>query len=59
MGVQIRRADAVDTAVVALLGRITFGDTFGHLFRAHRFRDNACAGRPARSRECKSLSVKV
>jgi ribosomal protein S18 acetylase RimI-like enzyme len=36
MGVQIRRADAVDTAVVALLGRITFGETFGHLFRDHQ-----------------------
>jgi len=24
-----------------------------------RYRDNACAGRPARSKECKSLPVKV
>jgi hypothetical protein len=36
MGVQIRRAEAVDTAVVALLGRITFGETFGYLFRDHQ-----------------------
>ena len=35
-GCATRRAEAVDTAVVALLGRITFGETFGHLFRDHQ-----------------------
>jgi hypothetical protein len=36
MGAQIRPADAADAAVIALLGRITFGETFGHLFRDHQ-----------------------
>ncbi|MCI4670971.1 MAG: GNAT family N-acetyltransferase [Bacteroidia bacterium] len=29
---QIRRADISDAAYISLLGRITFGETFGHLF---------------------------
>ena len=31
----IRRADPADAATLALLGRITFAETFGHLFKAH------------------------
>jgi diamine N-acetyltransferase len=32
MGLEIRPAQPADAAVVALLGRITFAETFGHLF---------------------------
>jgi len=32
MGLQIRPAQPADAAVIALLGRITFAETFGHLF---------------------------
>jgi diamine N-acetyltransferase len=32
MELQIRPAQSADAAVVALLGRITFAETFGHLF---------------------------
>ena len=35
MTMQIRRAQAADATVVALLGRITFAETFGYLFQAH------------------------
>jgi diamine N-acetyltransferase len=35
MAAQIRRADAADALVVALLGRITFAETFGYLFQEH------------------------
>ncbi|HUB13809.1 MAG TPA: GNAT family N-acetyltransferase [Acetobacteraceae bacterium] len=35
MGAVIRRAHPVDATVVALLGRITFAETFGHLFVHH------------------------
>lgn len=36
MDTLIRRADPPDAATVALLGRITFAETFGHLFRDRR-----------------------
>ncbi|HEX7390480.1 MAG TPA: GNAT family N-acetyltransferase [Acidiphilium sp.] len=36
MTILVREAREADAAVVALLGRITFTETFGHLFRAHR-----------------------
>jgi diamine N-acetyltransferase len=32
---EIRRADSDDAATIALLGRITFGETFGYLFHRH------------------------
>ena len=35
MELQIRPAHPADAAVVALLGRITFAETFGHLFVGH------------------------
>ena len=35
MELQIRPAQPADAAVVALLGRITFAETFGHLFVDH------------------------
>jgi ribosomal protein S18 acetylase RimI-like enzyme len=35
MSAQIRRATSRDGPIVALLGRITFTETFGHLFRNH------------------------
>ena len=35
MATDIRRADDRDAATVALLGRITFIETFGHLFHDH------------------------
>lgn len=35
MAAAIRRANPADAATVALLGRITFAETFGHLFRQH------------------------
>jgi diamine N-acetyltransferase len=36
MAAAIRRANQADAATVALLGRITFAETFGHLFRDHQ-----------------------
>jgi len=36
MSVQIRKAGVADAAVIALLGRITFAETFEHLFCAHQ-----------------------
>lgn len=36
MTAEIRRAEPADAAIMALLGRITFAETFGHLFHAHR-----------------------
>lgn len=33
--VKIRRAHAADAQIIALLGRITFSETFGHLFEDH------------------------
>lgn len=35
MTTEIRRATPGDAAIVALLGRITFAETFGYLFRSH------------------------
>jgi len=35
MDVEIRRAERDDAAVIALLGQITFAETFGHKFRDH------------------------
>lgn len=35
MPAEIRRATPDDAAIIALLGRITFTETFGHLFTAH------------------------
>lgn len=35
MVVETRRAQVTDAAVVALLGRLTFRETFGHLFKSH------------------------
>jgi diamine N-acetyltransferase len=35
MAAEIRRATPEDAATVALLGRITFVESFGHLFRSH------------------------
>ncbi len=35
MDIEIRRANAADAALLALLGRITFAETFGYLFRDH------------------------
>jgi diamine N-acetyltransferase len=35
MNVEIKRAERGDAATVALLGRITFAETFGDLFRDH------------------------
>jgi ribosomal protein S18 acetylase RimI-like enzyme len=35
MDLQIRRADKRDAATVALIGRVTFRETFGHLFENH------------------------
>jgi diamine N-acetyltransferase len=35
MSAQIRRAASGDGPIVALLGRITFAETFGYLFRNH------------------------
>ncbi|HUB50411.1 MAG TPA: GNAT family N-acetyltransferase [Acetobacteraceae bacterium] len=35
MAAAIRRANPADATTVALLGRITFAETFGHLFRHH------------------------
>jgi ribosomal protein S18 acetylase RimI-like enzyme len=32
---EVRRATPEDAAIVALLGRITFAETFGYLFRSH------------------------
>jgi ribosomal protein S18 acetylase RimI-like enzyme len=45
MELQIRSAQPADAAVIALLGRITFAETFGHLFVGHeadltRYLDN-------------------
>src|SRR4051812_36983714 len=36
----IRRANKADAETIALLGRITFGEAFGHLFGQHR--SNLC-----------------
>ncbi len=36
MNISIRAANEADAAVVALLGRITFTETFDHLLTAHR-----------------------
>lgn len=36
MATEIKRADDGDAATVALLGRLTFAETFGHLFQDHR-----------------------
>ena len=35
MAADIRRAEPGDAVTIALLGRITFAETFGHLFLAH------------------------
>ena len=35
MNLEIRRADVSDAATIALLGRITFAESFGHLFQEH------------------------
>lgn len=35
MATDIRRAGHEDAAMLALLGRLTFAETFGHLFRDH------------------------
>jgi ribosomal protein S18 acetylase RimI-like enzyme len=35
MAAEIRRATAGDAVTIALLGRITFAESFGHLFRSH------------------------
>jgi ribosomal protein S18 acetylase RimI-like enzyme len=35
MAAEIRRATPGDAVTVALLGRITFAESFGHLFRSH------------------------
>jgi ribosomal protein S18 acetylase RimI-like enzyme len=35
MAARVTRADRADAAVVALLGRITFAETFGYLFQQH------------------------
>jgi ribosomal protein S18 acetylase RimI-like enzyme len=35
MELQIQRANSPDAAIVALLARITFAETFGHLFAEH------------------------
>lgn len=35
MTLRIRRANLADAEVVAMLGRITFSETFGHLFKQH------------------------
>ncbi len=35
MDLEIRRADASDAATIALLGRITFTESFGYLFQEH------------------------
>jgi len=35
MSLEIRRAQSGDAEAIALLGRITFAETFGHLFEAH------------------------
>jgi ribosomal protein S18 acetylase RimI-like enzyme len=36
MDTEIKRADSGDAATVALLGRLTFAETFGYLFQDHR-----------------------
>jgi len=36
MNLQIRKAELNDAVVTALLARITFAETFGHLFHDHR-----------------------
>lgn len=36
MTADIRRAEPADATTIALLGRITFAETFGHLFSQHR-----------------------
>jgi ribosomal protein S18 acetylase RimI-like enzyme len=36
MAADIRRATPEDAVTMALLGRITFAESFGHLFRSHR-----------------------
>ena len=36
MTLDVIRAGPSEASVVALLGRITFGETFGHLFHDHR-----------------------
>jgi ribosomal protein S18 acetylase RimI-like enzyme len=36
LGAQIRRAERSDAVVIALLGRITFAETFGHLFEKYQ-----------------------
>jgi len=41
MSAEVRAAGVEDAAVVALLGRITFSETFGSLFRDHQ--DDLCA----------------
>lgn len=35
MDIEMRRANAADAALLALLGRITFAESFGYLFRDH------------------------
>jgi len=35
MAAEIRRATPGDAVIIALLGRITFSESFGHLFRRH------------------------
>ena len=36
MNAQVLKAQPEDAALIALLGRITFAETFGHLFAGHR-----------------------
>ncbi|MDX1942614.1 MAG: hypothetical protein SFU99_18760 [Saprospiraceae bacterium] len=32
MKIEVRKAILMDAPIISLLGRITFGETFGHLF---------------------------